>query len=179
MGHVWQGTDVYLERPVAVKNVATDLLALTDRRPTALARFEREVKAAARLDHANITAVYDAAVTEDVRCLVMQLADGTTHDNRHGRGDGRGGSSPGGADGGGDGCGVRPGGEPAFERGVPGRHLDPLIHDDVRRHTLVTVLEVLPVDLLGVRVHGVSGELGEPVARLDVVRAQTLDEVLC
>ncbi|MBB6414852.1 serine/threonine-protein kinase [Streptomyces sp. AK010] len=81
MGHVWQGTDVYLERPVAVKNVATDLLALTDRRPAALARFEREAKAAARLDHANITAVYDAAVTEDARCLVMQLADGTTHDN--------------------------------------------------------------------------------------------------
>ncbi|MFF0779658.1 serine/threonine-protein kinase [Streptomyces sp. NPDC003720] len=81
MGHVWQGTDVYLERPVAVKTVAADLLALPDWRPTALARFEREAKAAARLDHANITTVYDAAVTEDVCCLVMQLVDGTTLDN--------------------------------------------------------------------------------------------------
>lgn len=81
MGHVWQGTDVYLERPVAVKTVATDLLALPDWRHTALARFEREAKAAARLDHANITTVYDAAVTEDVCCLVMQLVDGTTLDN--------------------------------------------------------------------------------------------------
>ncbi|GAA4001519.1 hypothetical protein GCM10022384_55510 [Streptomyces marokkonensis] len=81
MGHVWQGTDVYLERPVAVKTVAADLLALRDWRPTALARFEREAKAAARLDHANITTVYDAAVTEDVCCLVMQLVDGTTLDN--------------------------------------------------------------------------------------------------
>ncbi|MGA5201131.1 serine/threonine-protein kinase [Streptomyces variegatus] len=81
MGHVWQGTDVYLERPVAVKTVAADLLALPDRRRTALARFEREAKAAARLDHANITAVYDAAVTEDVCCLVMQLVEGTTLDN--------------------------------------------------------------------------------------------------
>ncbi|MFJ3207525.1 serine/threonine-protein kinase [Streptomyces flaveolus] len=81
MGHVWQGTDVYLERPVAVKTVAADLLALRDRRSTALARFEREAKAAARLDHANITTVYDAAVTEDVCCLVMQLVDGTTLDN--------------------------------------------------------------------------------------------------
>ncbi|MGW2893184.1 serine/threonine-protein kinase [Streptomyces sp. NPDC001212] len=81
MGHVWQGTDVYLERPVAVKTVAADLLALPDWRPTALARFEREAKAAARLDHANITTVYDAAVTEDICCLVMQLVDGTTLDN--------------------------------------------------------------------------------------------------
>ncbi|WCN04282.1 serine/threonine-protein kinase [Streptomyces sp. M92] len=81
MGHVWRGTDVYLERPVAVKTVAADLLALPDWRGTALARFEREAKAAARLDHANITTVYDAAVTEDVCCLVMQLVDGTTLDN--------------------------------------------------------------------------------------------------
>jgi serine/threonine protein kinase len=81
MGHVWQGTDVYLERPVAVKTVAADLLALPDWRRTALARFEREAKAAARLDHANITTVYDAAVTGDVCCLVMQLVDGTTLDN--------------------------------------------------------------------------------------------------
>ncbi|MGA5709464.1 hypothetical protein ACPCK8_23860 [Streptomyces cellulosae] len=55
MGHVWEGTDVFLERPVAVKTVASDLLALPDWRPTALARFEREAKAAARLHHANIT----------------------------------------------------------------------------------------------------------------------------
>lgn len=41
MGHVWQGTDLYLERPVAVKTVAADLLALPDWRRTALARFER------------------------------------------------------------------------------------------------------------------------------------------
>ncbi|MEW1868032.1 serine/threonine-protein kinase [Streptomyces caelestis] len=81
MGHVWQGTDVYLERPVAVKTVAAELLALPDRRRTALACFEREAKAAARPDHANLTTVYDAAVTEDVCCLVMQLVDGTTLDN--------------------------------------------------------------------------------------------------
>ncbi|MEU6885364.1 serine/threonine-protein kinase [Streptomyces viridosporus] len=81
MGHVWQGTDVYLERPVAVKTVAAHLLALPDGRRTALARFEREAKTAARLDHPNVTTVYDAAVTEDVCCLVMQLVDGTTLDN--------------------------------------------------------------------------------------------------
>lgn len=81
MGHVWQGTDVFLERPVAVKTVAADLLALPDWRRTALARFEREAKTAARLDHVNVTTVYDAAVTDDFCCLVMQLVDGTTLDN--------------------------------------------------------------------------------------------------
>ena len=81
MGHVWKGTDVYLERPVAIKTVAADLLALPEWRLTTLARFEREAKAAARLDHANVTTVYDAAVTEDICCLVMQLVDGTTLDN--------------------------------------------------------------------------------------------------
>lgn len=72
---------MYLERPVAVTTVAADLLALPDWRPTAVARFEREAKVAARPDHVNITTVYDAAVTEDVCCLVMQLVDGTTLDN--------------------------------------------------------------------------------------------------
>ncbi|MFI8090190.1 serine/threonine-protein kinase [Streptomyces sp. NPDC086080] len=81
MGHVWEGTDVYLERPVAVKTVAAELLAPADRRRTALGRFEREAKTAARLDHPNITTVYDAALTEDFCCLVMQLVDGTTLDN--------------------------------------------------------------------------------------------------
>ncbi|MEV6616403.1 hypothetical protein AB0N31_21570 [Streptomyces sp. NPDC051051] len=46
MGHVWQGTDVYLERPVAVRTVTADLLAPPGWRGTALARFEREAKAA-------------------------------------------------------------------------------------------------------------------------------------
>lgn len=80
MGHVRQGTDVYPERLVAVMTVAADLLALPDRRRTALARFEREARAAARPDHANLTTVHDAAVTDDVCCLVMQLVDGTTLD---------------------------------------------------------------------------------------------------
>ncbi|MFD4855190.1 serine/threonine-protein kinase [Streptomyces atratus] len=78
MGQVWRGRDLHLDRPVAIKTVAADLLALPDSRRRALARFEREAKAAARLDHPNVTAVYDAAVTDDICCLVMQLVDGTT-----------------------------------------------------------------------------------------------------
>ncbi|MFF8841406.1 serine/threonine-protein kinase [Streptomyces sp. NPDC015127] len=78
MGQVWRGTDLYLERPVAVKTIAAELLAVPDSRKEALARFEREAKAAARLDHPNITTVHDASITDDVCCLVTQLVEGTT-----------------------------------------------------------------------------------------------------
>ncbi|MEV0300772.1 serine/threonine-protein kinase [Streptomyces prasinus] len=78
MGQVWEACDVYLERPVAVKTVAADLLAVPRSREAALARFEREARAAARLDHGNITTVFDASLTDDTCCLVMELIDGTT-----------------------------------------------------------------------------------------------------
>ncbi|MFJ3089898.1 serine/threonine-protein kinase [Streptomyces sp. NPDC086838] len=81
MGHVWRGTDLRLERPVAVKTIAAGLLAVEGRRAEALARFDREARVAACLEHANVTTVYDASVTEETCCLVMQLVDGTTLDH--------------------------------------------------------------------------------------------------
>lgn len=78
MGQVWQGCDLYLERPVAVKTIASELLAVPRSRDEAMARFRREARAAARIDHPNITAVYDASITDETCCLVMQLVDGTT-----------------------------------------------------------------------------------------------------
>ncbi len=72
---------------------------------------------------------------------------------------------------------VRRGGEATFERGVPRRHLDPLLDDSIRGDAFVLLLEVLPVDLFGVGVQGLSDELREPVAGLDIVRAQPLDEL--
>lgn len=78
MGQVWRGSDLYLDRPVAVKTIASELLAVPHSRDEALARFKREAQAAARLDHSNITTVYDASYTDDTCCLVMQLVDGTT-----------------------------------------------------------------------------------------------------
>ncbi|MET7839212.1 serine/threonine-protein kinase [Streptomyces sp. NPDC005356] len=78
MGQVWEGRDLYLERPVAVKTVAAELLAVPQGRKEALARFKREAQAAARLDHANVTTVFDASITDDTCCLVMELIDGTT-----------------------------------------------------------------------------------------------------
>ncbi|MFJ9173864.1 serine/threonine-protein kinase [Streptomyces sp. NPDC102360] len=81
MGHVWQGRDLYLDRPVAVKTVAAELLAVPRSREEALARFRREARAAARLDHPNITTVFDASITDDTCCLVMELIEGATLDH--------------------------------------------------------------------------------------------------
>ncbi|MFF3418970.1 serine/threonine-protein kinase [Streptomyces sp. NPDC002698] len=78
MGQVWQGRDLYLERPVAVKTIAAELLAVPRSREEALARFKREAQAAARLDHHNVTTVFDASITDDTCCLVMELIEGTT-----------------------------------------------------------------------------------------------------
>lgn len=80
MGQVWQGSDLRLDRPVAVKTIVSELMAVERGRDEALARFGREARAAARLDHPNVTTVYDASVTEETCCLVMQLVDGTTLD---------------------------------------------------------------------------------------------------
>ncbi|MGW9300447.1 serine/threonine-protein kinase [Streptomyces cyaneofuscatus] len=78
MGQVWQARDLDLDRTVAVKTIASDLLAVPDSRDNALARFRREARAAARLDHDNVTTVYDASITHDICCLVMELVDGAT-----------------------------------------------------------------------------------------------------
>ncbi|MET7377904.1 serine/threonine-protein kinase [Streptomyces sp. NPDC005526] len=78
MGHVWRGCDLDLDRPVAVKTVAADLLAAPSSREVALTRFKREARAAARLDHPNVTTVFDASITDDICCLVMELIEGTT-----------------------------------------------------------------------------------------------------
>lgn len=78
MGQVWRAWDLNLERPVAVKTVAAELLAIPSSREAALARFHREARAAACLDHPNITTVHDASITDDTCCLVMELVDGTT-----------------------------------------------------------------------------------------------------
>ncbi|SNT19582.1 serine/threonine-protein kinase [Actinacidiphila glaucinigra] len=78
MGQVWQGRDLYLDRPVAVKTIAAELLAVPRSRDEALARFKREAQAAARLGHPNITTVFDASITDDTCCLVMELIEGTT-----------------------------------------------------------------------------------------------------
>lgn len=59
MGEVWQGFDQTLGRHVAVKLIQADLRDDAGVAGQALRRFRREAAAAARLNHRNITTVYD------------------------------------------------------------------------------------------------------------------------
>ncbi|WP_146231049.1 serine/threonine-protein kinase, partial [Micromonospora sicca] len=74
MGEVWRGRDLRLDRPVAIK-VLTE--AGLDE-PMAAERFDREARAAARLTHPHIVAVYDFGTEADDSYLVMELVEGRT-----------------------------------------------------------------------------------------------------
>ncbi|MBZ5580276.1 MAG: serine/threonine protein kinase [Acidobacteriia bacterium] len=70
MGEVYRAKDTKLERHVAIKTLP-DALA---RDPERLARFEREAKVLASLNHPNIAIIHGV---ED-RALVMELVEGET-----------------------------------------------------------------------------------------------------
>ena len=80
MAEVRRAVDTRLGRPVAVKQLRTDLA--TD--PTFQARFRREAQSAAGLNHPNIVAVYDTGEETDPRTgtsipyIVMELVEGPT-----------------------------------------------------------------------------------------------------
>ena len=72
MGEVYRATDTQLGREVAIKvlpgAVATD--------PERLARFEREARVLASIDHPNIAAIYSVEAADHIHFLVMQLVEG-------------------------------------------------------------------------------------------------------
>jgi eukaryotic-like serine/threonine-protein kinase len=79
MSEVWQARDLVLDRPVAVKVLA----GAVARDPGMRIDTRQEARAAARLAHPNITAVYDfGACTDDdgrvLPFLVMELLHGET-----------------------------------------------------------------------------------------------------
>ena len=74
MGEVYRATDTNLARAVAIK-VLPDAFAGDAKR---LARFEREAKTLASLNHPNIASVHGLEGGEGVRALVMELVDGPT-----------------------------------------------------------------------------------------------------
>ncbi|MGH3871170.1 MAG: Stk1 family PASTA domain-containing Ser/Thr kinase [Pseudonocardiaceae bacterium] len=78
MSTVYRGTDIRLERPVAIKVMAPRFAA----DPMFLQRFEREARAAARLAHPGVVAVHDQGLdsspTGEHAFLVMELVDGAT-----------------------------------------------------------------------------------------------------
>jgi serine/threonine protein kinase/formylglycine-generating enzyme required for sulfatase activity len=73
MGLVYKAEHRRMERQVALKVLSK---AVT-KDPDAARRFQREVKAAAKLDHPNIVTAHDADEANGTHFLVMQLVDGT------------------------------------------------------------------------------------------------------
>ncbi len=71
-GTVWSARDERLDRDVAVK--------LLPRERVIHARFEREARAAARLQHPAIVTLYEAAVDDEGAYLVSELVRGRTLD---------------------------------------------------------------------------------------------------
>src|SRR5580765_4052788 len=74
MGVVYKAEDTKLNRIVAIKALAADLVG--DQK--ARARFLREARAASAIDHPNICTVYEINEAEDVMFFVMQYIDGKT-----------------------------------------------------------------------------------------------------
>ncbi|MGP0075389.1 MAG: protein kinase domain-containing protein [Bryobacteraceae bacterium] len=74
MGEVYRGRDMKLDREVAIK-ILPDALAHD---PERLARFEREAKVLASLNHPNIAQIYGIEESSGVRALVMELVPGET-----------------------------------------------------------------------------------------------------
>ena len=74
MGVVYKTEDTQLERPVALKFLAAH--AIED--PEHKARFIREAKAAARLDHQNICSVHEIDEAEGQTFLAMAYLEGHT-----------------------------------------------------------------------------------------------------
>jgi serine/threonine protein kinase len=72
MGAVLKAEQQPIGRVVAIKVMAEKLVEDVD----ALARFRREIQAAAALNHANIVAVFDADASHGMHFLVMELLEG-------------------------------------------------------------------------------------------------------
>lgn len=72
MGEVFRALDTKLHREVAIKSLPQSFVANADR----LARFEREAKVLASLNHPGIGAIYGIEEANDSRYLVLELIPG-------------------------------------------------------------------------------------------------------
>ncbi len=82
MGEVYRARDTKLGRDVAIK-VLPEEFAREDAR---LARFDREAKVLASLNHPNIASIHGFEDSGDVKALVLELIDGLTLAQRIERG---------------------------------------------------------------------------------------------
>ena len=74
MGEVYRARDTKLDREVAIK-VLPEEFANDDER---LARFEREAKLLASLNHPNIAGIYGLEESDGLKALVLELVEGPT-----------------------------------------------------------------------------------------------------
>src|SRR5690242_6700323 len=74
MGEVYRARDVRLERDVAIKALPSEF-ALD---PARLARFEREAKLLASLNHPNIAGIHGIEDSQGIPYLVLEFVDGQT-----------------------------------------------------------------------------------------------------
>src|SRR4029450_664932 len=82
MGEVYRARDVKLNRDVALK-VLPEAFASD---PERLARFEREAKTLAALNHAHIAHIHGREESDGVGALVLEFVDGPTLADRIARG---------------------------------------------------------------------------------------------
>src|SRR5450432_931163 len=74
MGEVYRARDTKLSRNVALKVLPEAFV----RDPDRMARFEREAKLLASLNHPNIASIYGLEDSDHIRALVMELVEGPT-----------------------------------------------------------------------------------------------------
>jgi eukaryotic-like serine/threonine-protein kinase len=74
MGEVYRAHDSKLGRDVAIKTLPREFA----RDPERLARFRREARTLASLNHPNIAAIYGLEESGEVDCLVLELVEGDT-----------------------------------------------------------------------------------------------------
>ncbi len=78
MGDVFRAKHKLMNRSVALKVIKQDLME----HPSAVKRFQNEVRAAAAISHPNIVVSYDAEVANGLHFLVMELVEGTSLDKQ-------------------------------------------------------------------------------------------------
>src|SRR6185503_1225642 len=72
MGEVFEAEDTDLHRKVALKILPPQLAA----NPETLARFKREARALAALNHPNIVTIYSVEQADETHFLTMEMVEG-------------------------------------------------------------------------------------------------------